>query len=1521
MVFLARDVGVDFIRWDAIHRIDDKGRGSAHILAEVNQVLDQLHRDGVLPHKPVMIAEADLGWMYHDGRHWLLKPLDEGGAGFDAVWVDGPRHDTVVQAWGLDETFRRIDDSDMPHDAKVKKKEEVLASMGQPRFLKDFSGDRGAVAARLVNPFPEHYGLGASCAVVPCLATHDHLGNTAQGFNFSQQRARTRLVAADDTLTDVDADRVVQALTRTFGDWTPERLAADLEGRADTPGRLRARIERDPDGQLTPATAGLLDGWIQHGRLADRQGRATQALYWSGGWTPLTFRDGMGERWAFFHGYPEELHRLTLEGRAGEFGLGLEGHGTPEARMPDPADPDALATYRARPLGADPGGEALTADLVTRRRGDPVLTDDKATRIAAPLDQAAPGYALRVGDGDDARIIVHNGGDETFKGWLPYGLGDGLDGSGWAVVLDTDALKYGGQGRPSRLEGWQLTIPPQTTVQFAPARLGLPNVSAGGHTGLAGDLAAPADAPSARPPMAPAERQSVDRAVALNGRVGANVEPGGKGTTFGVFWPNALAADGIPDRVVAELFAPGETGGRPGRTVVLHHAGGGFFTGAAPGNLHGWGYRFRRDGDPRPLLDYLGAEPVRPGEAGDEMLMRVVDRSRLDASRPLTRSPQTRERIAEVNLTTLTEDGTLWAARQKLAKLKELGFNAVEIMPPSLEAGDPNVVKLYDGPDGPREGFQARGWGYNVYGAATLNEGLAVMAAFVKEAHRHDIAVYVDVVWNHLVDGFPMNRIGQLDDGGTPWGPRPRLDQPEYLAGAVVQYVDRLIDLGVDGLRVDAAWGLGPRTRVVFEALSRVADQALREGRLERPLQLLVESPPDFFTGNADWLGGLPGVEVKVWGDDVHHELMMWLNGIDTSDPDAVRAALRDARLPDFYHLREIGDDTRARWPGTAASLADLLMHGVMRDVSDIGEVHAFGNHDTNGNNPLGEGMPATLGNTRLQSIGVSPEVTAMLLEVVPEGARTPDELLAALNRSRDGAIQRADALLESYGLAPALRAELFTALEEGFELLKARKGKYWETAGWERGESDPAWADAWHDALAGHEALRGTPLADLEFSPAQKIGQAGFAQRAADRLADLLADPKRLDAWVNQLQVAERLHVAGVGLLTAGWPTLGLYPHEMAIDAPRQPWTTSVTGNELNTAIGRAREHGTPVSAAKIPSDPATLDQMIDRRGLRPDIAELYRDLNEMSRRRDAVLGQPGAPRVAFPWGPEAVRPNGKRGDQDVVVLVTGEGADTQIAIMNAGDGPVRIPWDELADQIAARQARRGTSLGDPIALPDTTWAVALETGRDGAPAGVSGDVVEIGPHRTIMIEPVTGDPAAVGGAAEGHSAGSAPRSPPDLQATTPGTPSSDAPLGVRASEVSNGWHGRAYGPGPGPDPATTEAAETRLADLARGVDPAAGLPKRPGNCLSCAEAGIKRLLGRGDAVAVAISSEDILDLAGADDWRGLLMRRFGAVPTMARSMQDALDQMVRAGPGAVAALRVDWGDPPNLRPTPCSW
>jgi hypothetical protein len=67
-------------------------------------------------------------------------------------------------------------------------------------------------------------------------------------------------------------------------------------------------------------------------------------------------------------------------------------------------------------------------------------------------------------------------------------------------------------------------------------------------------------------------------------------------------------------------------------------------------------------------------------------------------------------------------------------------------------------------------------------------------------------------------------------------------------------------------------------------------------------------------------------------------------------------------------------------------------------------------------------------------------------------------------------------------------------------------------------------------------------------------------------------------------------------------------------------------------------------------------------------------------------------------------------------------------------------------------------------------------------------------------MIEPVTGDPAAVGGAAEGHSAGSAPRSPPDLQATTPGTPSSDAPLGVRASEVSNGWHGRAYGPGPSP-------------------------------------------------------------------------------------------------------------------------
>ena len=334
----------------------------------------------------------------------------------------------------------------------------------------------------------------------------------------------------------------------------------------------------------------------------------------------------------------------------------------------------------------------------------------------------------------------------------------------------------------------------------------------------------------------PAKELIVRRALALRGRVGANVDPESDATSFGFLWPKA---EQEKDGVVVELFRPGSDGDKPDRIVGMHSEGDGFYVAEVPQNLDGWTYVYRRGGDEKPLFDYLGAEVRRPGEAGPATQMRVVDFSRIKTPPPLPR--RDRDRIAEINPVTVSEGGTIWDARTKLAKLRELGFNVVEVMPPTLHQGDLSRPKDYPGPNGPRPGYEVRGWGYDIE-AMAMNEGWEILAGFVREAHEQGIAVYFDLIWNHFAPGFPDDRIGNINGGNTPWGPRLKLDNPHLLAGAVVQVADRLIQIGADGIRVDAAWGLDAfedgmdeYTRIVFEAISRVAKQALDEGRIARP--------------------------------------------------------------------------------------------------------------------------------------------------------------------------------------------------------------------------------------------------------------------------------------------------------------------------------------------------------------------------------------------------------------------------------------------------------------------------------------------------------------------------------------------------------------------------------------------------------------------------------------------------------------------------------------------------------------
>ena len=146
--------------------------------------------------------------------------------------------------------------------------------------------------------------------------------------------------------------------------------------------------------------------------------------------------------------------------------------------------------------------------------------------------------------------------------------------------------------------------------------------------------------------------------------------------------------------------------------------------------------------------------------------------------------------------------GTFASAMEKFPYLKELGINAIEVMPIAEFSGD----------------FS---WGYNPaqpFAVESIYGGPDAFKQFVKAAHEHGLAVIVDVVYNHLgpgdLDLWQFDGWSENDKGGiyfyndhrsnTPWGET----RPDYGRGEVRQYLRNnalmwFEEYHVDGLRWD----------------------------------------------------------------------------------------------------------------------------------------------------------------------------------------------------------------------------------------------------------------------------------------------------------------------------------------------------------------------------------------------------------------------------------------------------------------------------------------------------------------------------------------------------------------------------------------------------------------------------------------------------------------------------------------------------------------------------------------------
>jgi maltooligosyltrehalose trehalohydrolase len=252
--------------------------------------------------------------------------------------------------------------------------------------------------------------------------------------------------------------------------------------------------------------------------------------------------------------------------------------------------------------------------------------------------------------------------------------------------------------------------------------------------------------------------------------------------------------------------------------------------------------------------------------------------------------------VYELHIGTFTAEGTFDAAVERLDHLVDLGVSVVELMP----------VAAFPG---------RHGWGYDgvcLYAVHEPYGGPEGLARFVDAAHARGLAVWLDVVHNHL--GPSGNYLGQVgpyftDRHQTPWGEAVNLDGPhsdgvrDFLLDNVRQWLE---DYHLDGLRLDAVHALhDERATHVLEQMSALADEIAE--RTGVPRTLVAESDRnDPATVTPRGPGGTGGLGLHgQWADDVYHALHVLLTGetqgyfADFAAPHALGKVLADTP---FFH-------------------------------------------------------------------------------------------------------------------------------------------------------------------------------------------------------------------------------------------------------------------------------------------------------------------------------------------------------------------------------------------------------------------------------------------------------------------------------------------------------------------------------------------------------------------------------------------------------------------------------------------
>ena len=289
--------------------------------------------------------------------------------------------------------------------------------------------------------------------------------------------------------------------------------------------------------------------------------------------------------------------------------------------------------------------------------------------------------------------------------------------------------------------------------------------------------------------------------------------------------------------------------------------------------------------------------------------------------------------IYELHTGTFTPEGTFEAIIPRLDELKDMGINVLEIMPIAQFPGE-------------------RNWGYDgVYPFAVQNSygGPTGLKWLVNECHKRDIAVILDVVYNHLgPEGNYLWDYGPYftKKYRTPWGDALNFDgahSNEVRNYFIENALHWFKNYHIDALRLDAIHGISDMSAKPF--LSELAEKVEEFSKTTgKTCYLIAESDlNDSKVTRSREFGGY-GIDAQ-WCDDFHHALHTLLTGE------------KQGYYSDFGEVKHLVKAMREGfvYSGEYSQFRQKNHGNSSKDVPATQFVTFSQNHDQIGNRMLGE--------------------------------------------------------------------------------------------------------------------------------------------------------------------------------------------------------------------------------------------------------------------------------------------------------------------------------------------------------------------------------------------------------------------------------------------------------------------------------------------------------------------------------------------------------------------------------------